>query len=164
MSKITRDSTEWAGSVFKAWPQYRNNEILTLDAEYPNVSVYLETTSPRAINYSLTRLILEVMKKDGTAYPAISLYLFACGLVRHFRDYSKRFDLNILLKGDPNFDSFRKALDSRRKEMTAPDIGTKKQPADPLFSDNDVKLRSTGTVGLRLALSDVFNAGKFNSD
>ena len=38
MLKKTRDSTEWAVSAFKAWAKYRNNEIWTLDDEYPNVS------------------------------------------------------------------------------------------------------------------------------
>ena len=90
---------------------YWNNEILTLDNEYPNVSVNLETTSLREINHWLARLILEVMKKDSTVYPANCLYLLGCGLVRHFKDELKRFDLNILLKDDPNFDFFRKTLD-----------------------------------------------------
>ena len=49
--KKTRDSTEWAVSVFKAWAQYQNNEILTLNEEYPNVPVNLETTGRREINY-----------------------------------------------------------------------------------------------------------------
>ena len=79
LPKKTRDNTEWAMSVFKAWSQYRNNEILTLEEEYSNVPVNLETTSPREINYWLIRFILEVMKKAGTAYPANSLYLLACG-------------------------------------------------------------------------------------
>ena len=67
------------------------------------------------------------MKTDGTPYPANSLHLIARGLVRHFRDNMKRFDLNILSKEDANFDSFWKAPDSRMKEMTAADAGTKKQ-------------------------------------
>ena len=80
------------------------------------------------------------MKKDGIACPTNSLNLLAWGLVRHFRDGLKQFDLNILLKDDLNFDSFRKALDSRIKKMTASDIGTMKQPADQLSSDDEAKL------------------------
>ena len=90
------------------------------------------------------------MKKDVTAYPTNSLYDL------------KRFDLNILWKDEPNFDSFRKALDSRLKEMTAFGIGTKKQPAEPLFSDDEEKLWSTGTVGLMSSKSLHYGLFSYN--
>ena len=41
-----------------------------------------------------------------------SLYNIATGLLRHFTDDLKRFDLNILAKNDANLSSFRNALDS----------------------------------------------------
>ena len=69
----------------------------------------MKSTSTRVVNYWLKRFILEVIKTDGIPYPANSLYLIACGLVRHFRDNMKRFHLHILSKEDANFDSFRKA-------------------------------------------------------
>ena len=65
-------------------------------------------------------------------YPANSLYNIATGILRHFRDDLKRFDLNILAKDDANFSSFRNALDSRMKQITSPGIGTTKNAADPL--------------------------------
>ena len=135
---------------------------MTLDDEYPKVSVNLKITSPREINYWFTRFILQVMKKDGTACPVNSLHLLACRLVRHFRDELKRFDLNILSKDEPNFDSFRKALDSRMKEMSASGIGTKKQPADPLCNDDEAKLWSTGTVGLMSSKSLSYGMFSYN--
>ena len=65
------------------------------------------------------------MKEDGTFYPANSLYNMSCGLLQHFRDDLKRFDLNIFAKDEPKFQCFRNALDSRMKEMTASGIGVK---------------------------------------
>ena len=78
----------------------------------------MKDTKAEEVNYWLTRFILEAMKADGSPYPANSLYLIACGLLRHFREELKRFDLNILAKYASTFDSFRKALDSRIKEIT----------------------------------------------
>ena len=45
-------------------------------------------------------------------HAANSLHNIATGLLRHFRDDLKRFDLNILAKNDANLSSFRNALDS----------------------------------------------------
>ena len=78
----------------------------------------MKDTSPEEVNYWLTRFILEVMKEDGTFYPANSLYNMSCGLLRHFRDDLKRFELNIFAKDEAKFQSFTNALDSRMKEMT----------------------------------------------
>ena len=135
-------------NIFEAWTRYLNTQILTLGKEYLSVPVDIKSTSARKVNYWLTRFIREVMKTDGTPHSANSLYLIACGLVRYFRDNMKRFDLNILSKEDANFDSFRKALDCRMKEITAAGVGTKKQQSDPLSIEDEAKLCSSGTVGL----------------
>ena len=54
----------------------------------------------KEFNYWLTRFILEVMRGDGTPYPANSLYSILTGLLRHFREDLKRYDLNNLSKDD----------------------------------------------------------------
>ena len=92
------------------------------------------------INYWLTRFILEVMRADGKPYPANSLYSISTGLLRHFRDDLNRYDIKILSKDDVQFQSFRKALDSRMKEMTAAGIGTKKTSADGLTVQDEEQL------------------------
>ena len=61
------------------------------------------------------------MRADGKPYPANSLYSISTGLLRHFRDDLNRYDIKILSKDDVQFQSFRKALDSRMKAG----IGTK---------------------------------------
>ena len=87
------------------------------------------------VNYWLTRFVLEAIRGDGKPYPANSLYSISTGLLRHFREDFNRCDLNILCKDDPHFQAFRKALDSRMKEMTSAGIGTKRNSADPLTVD-----------------------------
>lgn len=75
------------------------------------------------------------------------MYSISTGLLRHFRDDLNRYDLKILSKDDVQFQSFRKALDSRMKEMTAGGIGTKKTSADPLTVEDERQLWSSRTIG-----------------
>ena len=72
------------------------------------------------------------MRADGKLYPANSLHSISTELLRHFRDDLNRFDINVFSKDDVHFQLFRKALDSKMKEITAAGIGTKKTSADPL--------------------------------
>ena len=101
----------------------------------------------KEVNHWLTRFILETRKADSKPYPANTLYNISTGLLRHFRDDLERFDLNILAKNDPNFSSFRNALDSRMKEMTNAGIGTLKNAADPLTFADEEQLWWSGTIG-----------------
>ena len=121
--KKTRQTTSWSVNVYRAWAEYRNCQIETVQDKYKSVPTELQHTPAEEINYWLTRFILEVMRGDGQPYPANTLYAIASGLLRHFREDLKRYDLNILSKDDACFQSFRKALDSRMKEMTAAGVG-----------------------------------------
>ena len=145
--KKTRESTGWAVNCYRAWARSRNRKIDVFKEKYPFVPCELSKTSPDEVNYWLTRFILEIMKADGTPYPANSLYNISCGLLRHFREDLKRFDLNILAKCKPEFQSFRNALDSRMKEMTAKSIGVKTNSASPLSEDDEKQLWDSGAVG-----------------
>ena len=149
--KKTRQSTAWSVNVYRAWATHRNDQIDTLQDDYPSVPVDLKTSTAEEINYWMTRFILEVMRSDGKPYPANTLYNISAGLLRHFRDDLNRYDLNILSKDDAHFQSFRKALDSRMKEMKIAGTGTKKTSADPLTVDDEEQLWSTGTIGFHSA-------------
>ena len=94
--KKTRQSTGWSVNVYRAWDEFRNTHIETLGDEYRSVPVDLGTTPVEELNYSLTRFILEVMRGDGKPYPANSFHSISTGLLRHFLEDLKRYDLNIL--------------------------------------------------------------------
>ena len=80
------------------------------------------------------------MRAGGKPYQANLLYSISTGLLRHFRDDLNRNDKKVLSKDDVQFQSFRKALDSKMKEMTAAGIGTKKTSADPLTVQDEEQL------------------------
>ena len=98
-----RKNTAWAVNVYQAWTKQQNRKIETLADEYSLVSFSLQTTNVKEADYWLTRFILEARSGDGKPYPANSLYSIATGLLRHFRNDLKRFDLNILPNNDGNF-------------------------------------------------------------
>ena len=68
-------------------------------------------------------------------------------LQRHFLDDLKRFDLNIFANDEPKFQSFRNALDSRMKEMTASGIGVKTNLASPLSRAEEKQQSDSGVIG-----------------
>ena len=103
---------EWSANVYRAWTEYRNTQIETLGDEYRSIPVDLAITPVEEVNYRLTRFILEVIRRDGKPYPANSLYAISTGLLRHSGVDLNRYDLNILSKDDPHFQSFRKASGS----------------------------------------------------
>ena len=143
----TKRNTAWAVNVYRSWAEHRNNQIETLDDEYSSVPVSFDMMTVKEVDFWLTRFILEARRVDGKPYPANTLYSIATGLMRHFKDDIKRFDLNILSKNDANFSSFRNALDSKMKEMTSAGIGTTKSAADPLTLADEEQLWSSGAIG-----------------
>ena len=56
-------------NVYRAWAEYRNTQIETLEDEYRSVLVDLGITPVKGVHYWLTRFILEVMRGDGKPYP-----------------------------------------------------------------------------------------------
>ena len=130
----TRQNASWSVNVYQAWAEHRNSQIETLQDEYTSVPFNFQAATVEEINYWLTRFILEVMGADGKPYPVNSLYSISTGLLRHFRNDLNRYDIKILSKDDVQFQSFRKALDSRMK-------------ADPLTVQDEEQLWSSGTIG-----------------
>ena len=143
----TKRNTAWAVNVYRSWAEYRNNQIETVDDEYSSVPLSFETMTVKEVDFWLTRFILEARRVDGKPYPANTLYNIATGLMRHFKDDIKRFDLNILSKNEANFSSFRNDLDSKMKERTSAGIGPTKSSADPLTSADEGQLWSSDTIG-----------------
>ena len=71
--KKTRESTWWPVNCYRAWARCRNRNVDVLKEKYAFVPTELKDTSPEEVNYWLTRFISEVVRGDGTFYPANSL-------------------------------------------------------------------------------------------
>ena len=49
--KKTRQSTAWSVNVYRAWATHRNDQIDTLQDDYPSVPVDFKTSTAEEINY-----------------------------------------------------------------------------------------------------------------
>ena len=87
------------------------------------------------LNCWLARFISEACKSDGTEYPAKTLYLIGCGLLRHLRN-NGIYNKNILDTKDGRYAYFTNALDSRMKDLTYRGIGIGTKQAD-VFSESE---------------------------
>jgi hypothetical protein len=112
----TKKNTAWALRVFESWRAHRNG--------FGDFVQELHDMTTEEMNYSLGRFIIEARKQDGQPYPPRSLYLIACGLLRHLRD-KKVYDKNFLCTQNLEFSEFRKILDARMKELLQMGHGTK---------------------------------------
>lgn len=77
--------TNWAGRVFYEWRSERISDVC--DEECPDD--LLESPSAEAINYWLSRFVVECRHRDGEHYPPTTLYQLLAGLLRYSRSKSK---------------------------------------------------------------------------
>lgn len=131
----TRKNTIWAYNVFSAWRKERGSDV-------PNITEMDAT----ALQFWLSRFVVEARKQDGSEYPAKSVYYLVCGLLRFLRDRGI-YAMNFLDEKDIRFANFRKVLDSRMKELVSSGIGTTVKQADVILPEHEEKLWETGTFG-----------------
>ena len=75
----------------------------------------------------------------------------SAGIQRHLRDNLGRPDINLFLKSDPTFASFRNTLDMRLKELTADGKGIHSQSKDPVLADDESKFWDDGIFNIDTA-------------
>ncbi|XP_053406126.1 uncharacterized protein LOC128559095 [Mercenaria mercenaria] len=100
-----------------------------------------------AMDYWLSRFIIECRRKNGKPYPPSTLYNTSASIQRELWEVYGRTDVNILDKKDAHFSEFRKQLDSRMKELTNEGIGIHKDRADPVSEDDEIQLWEKGVIG-----------------
>ena len=114
-----------------------------------------EDLSEERINYWLMRFIMEVNRKDGSPYPAVTLKHLCVGLQRYFRDVVGRPEINLF--DGINFASFRKTLDSKMKDLNRKGIHLHKKQAQPLTLEDEHTLWEKGVFASDTA-HGLFNA------
>ena len=94
------------------------------------------------LNRYISRFIHEAVKKDGSPYPPNSLYQLVVSIQRYLREYGcpevSFFDSSVAV-----YDTLRKSLDARMKELTAQGLGERKS-AEPITRDMEATLWEKG--------------------
>jgi hypothetical protein len=78
-SKNTKKATVWAMKIFNEWRESRNDMT-----EIP----LLETMTAEEMNTMLSHFVMEIRKKDGSEYPANSVYSVMTGVLRHLNCFT----------------------------------------------------------------------------
>ena len=91
--------------------------------------------SCEALDYWLSLFVMEVRRRDRSAYPPNSLFQIVAGLQRFLREERSLCDVVFFSKSS-RFSRLRKSLDCRMKELTAEGIGVRVVHADAVTMDD----------------------------
>lgn len=133
-SKNIWRNTNWAKRTWDEWTVWRG--------DIPG----LYEMSVGDLNYFLSCFVLECRRKDGSEYPAATLYQICAEILRYMRDNGVT-NMNFLDNNDKRFYNFRKTLDARMKEISSKGIGLKKKQADPISADDENLLWEKDLLG-----------------
>ena len=89
---------------------------------------------------------MEVRKQDGLEYPPKSIYALVCCFKRHF-EQNGIHDINPLNVNDARFGNFRATLDAEMKRLHGKGLGANVKRAEPISSDEESMLWSSGQLG-----------------
>ena len=134
----TKKDTAWSFKVYTDWMNARNETSRKCEKKdddwgiVPPLSASLEN---HVLDYWLQRFVVEVRRRDGSPYPAVTLKHLCAGLQRHMREVFHRPDVCFFEGSD--FWDFRKTLDARMKELNKEGIHTHPKQAQPLSIDDE---------------------------
>jgi len=117
--KKNRQANGWFMKIWAEWANARNIHANTKKDPHFPVPLDLSSASLSTLDYWMSRFILEIGRADGKPYPPKTLQQIASAIQRHLRVECNRPEIMLFRKEYPCFHSFRLALDSRMKELTA---------------------------------------------
>ena len=141
----TRRNTEWAERTWYSWANYRAGKMspeelkkgCKLDANFASMSI-------EAMNYWLSKFILEVRSSNSKEYSPDSLYQLCCGLHRSLKD-NNRNEINIF--ADNEFAEFRGVLDGQLKTLNRTGKYIEKKRASVITIEMEERLWANGLLG-----------------
>jgi len=141
----TAKANSWAFNVWREWASHRNSLVETQQDRHFPVPVDLVAFSNEALDYWLSLFVMEVRRRDRSAYPPNSLFQIVAGLQRFLREERSLSDVVFFSKSS-TFGKLRKSLDCRMKELTAAGIGVRVLHADPVTVDDEMQLWRSGVL------------------
>ena len=123
--KNTIKRTNWGVRVLEVWCLERQCTVSVVDM------------SDKDLDNSISQFVHEAVKRDGTPYPPNPLYQLVVSIQQHLRE-SGRPEVSFF--DSPMFDTLRKSLDGRMKELTAQGLGVERKSAELITRDMEVIL------------------------
>lgn len=92
---------------------------------------------------------MEIKRKDGKNYPPNTLVQIVSGLQRYLRTECQKHYVNFFKEDDTRFANFRKALDTKMKELQSQGVGIRINSSEPVTEDDEVSLWDKGVFNLQ---------------
>ena len=132
----------WAFCMFQTWVEERNLATEN-DLQQVKISSCLLDMCNCDLVYAITQFIVEVCKKNGSEYPAETLYEFIVSLQLwlHMRGKCVKF------LDDPDFAQIRNCLDNRMKELSRHGIVQLHNQADVITVEDETVTWAKNILG-----------------
>ena len=144
----TTNATKWAVKTFEQWRTSRNSHS---DLDSVPSDLY-NNENPAILCKYLSMFVVEARKKNGDNYPPSTLHQILCGILRHMRQLNATCP-NFLDKGDKRFKVLHSTLDADFHSLHADGIGIMVKHAEVITPDEEMKLWSSGVMGLHTPAS-----------
>ena len=141
----SKAATDWGIRVWNDWAKCRPKPTADSDGIVPLTTPLLEIP-PVDLSYWLRKFVLEIRKRDGSEYPPKSIYALVCCFKRYFEHHGIH-GVNPLNLNDARFGDFRGTLDAEMKRLHGKGLGTTTKQAEPISSDDESLLWSSGQFG-----------------
>ncbi|XP_053402220.1 uncharacterized protein LOC123548692 isoform X4 [Mercenaria mercenaria] len=147
----TQSSNNWTIAVWKDWAVFRNLQPQSFNEPGNPIPKDIGSfQSFEIMDYRLQRFVHETRRKDSKPYPPDTLCQISAELQRYLRN-EKQINVNFFAKEDPTFAGFRRALDTRMRELTNQGVGIEKKSSDPISSQDEKQYWTSGVFSMNSA-------------
>ena len=138
----TRKRNNWSFRIFQQWIVWKKAKWATEGGLM--VLKDFEAYDASDLNFLLENFVMSARKENGTEYPPASLRSLFAGIFSTFRDrYNKHWDFF----KDAEFQSSRRALDAKMRDLTRRGIGLNKRKAQVITQSMEEELWDHGSLG-----------------
>lgn len=132
---------KWAVSLFKDWQKQRND--IAVDQDISPIRVELEEMTKDELNFSISRFICEIKKRDGNEYPSDTLYSLVVCLQLHMDTIGKQHKF----LNDEVFSQIKNTLDNVMKSRARNHVNVPRKQAEEITLDEEENLWNKGALG-----------------
>lgn len=144
MAESTQRKIRWAVDLFKEWVTQRNkNAVEDTSLNISPILVELEDMTKDEINYSLSRFVCEIKKKNGNDFPGETLHEIIICIQLFFEQRNQCYKF----LSDPEFMQLRNTLDTMMQEKKKAGIGIRRKQAQVIDIDEEKLMWEKNVLG-----------------
>lgn len=142
MATSTERKVKWAVDLFNEWKTQRNI-VADADPTLSPIHPSLDEMTKDELNYSLSRFICEIKKKNGDEYPGETLHEIVICMQLHFELTNKSYKF----LSDPDFLQIKNTLDGQMKHRAKSGLGGQRKQAGIITIEEEEEMWRQGVLG-----------------